>query len=163
MRAFIPLLAAGLLLTSVPACGGTEVVTVTTTQVVTQTVETTETVTETIRAEPAIYVPQAGGTPEFKPRELFTGVSSVGWVVKEWISYGGETAEALAYTEQNDCEPDCASGTRTRVDVTIRLSSRIPYKGVPAYGYLVVTKSSDESAISSGTGEDRAVLCREGE
>ena len=161
MRAATTLLA--LFLLTLSGCGGTETVTVTETQVVTETVEKTETVTVTIQPEPTVFVPQAGGTPEFKPDQLFTGVSGGGWVVERWISYGGETAEALAYTEFNDCEPSCAEGNLTRADATIQLSQRIPCKGVVAYGRLSVKKTSDEALLSSGFYENREPLCHEGE
>ena len=132
------------------------------TQVVTETVKQTETVTETVAPEPTMFVPQAGGTPEFKPDQLFTGASGGGWVIEKWISYGDEVAEATGYTEFNDCEPSCAEGNLTRVQATIQLSRRIPCKGVVAYDRLDVIKSSDEAALSTGFYESRGVLCGEG-
>ncbi len=81
-----------LLLAGLAGCGDTETVTVTTTQVVTETVEKTETVTVTVQAETTTYVPQAAGSPEFRPDQLSGGASGGGWVIKKWISYGGEIA-----------------------------------------------------------------------
>jgi hypothetical protein len=136
-----------------------EAVTVTLDRTVTQ-VET-KTVELKTPPEPVIYVPGAGGSLEYKPRDVAPGVSAPGFLVKRWLTYGGETARAHAEVESNDCIPDCASGTRTRRSVTITLSRIGPCKGLPAYLQVYVEESEDTELV--GDGVDLAPYCQEGE
>jgi hypothetical protein len=130
------------------------------THTVTEAVSVTQTVTHTIQAPQAIYVPQAGGKPEYKPSGIYiSGDSGNIWAIKRWLSYGGESADAIATTEANDCTPDCASGHRTRATTTIRLSRRVPCDGVPAYAGFEVIKSSNEAVASVGSEQDLEALC----
>jgi len=80
--AFLWLLA---LASALAGCSGSETVTVTPERrILTETV----TVATTVQAEPAIFVPQSAGRPEYKPREMFTAVSGGGVRIDEWWLYG---------------------------------------------------------------------------
>jgi len=130
---------------------------------------TTATTTTTVTArakplppQPAIYVPQAGGPPEYEPRAIYTGVSGNVYSVTRWLTYGGESAKAEATWQFNDCSPTCAGGHTRNISATIVLSRRTPCKGVPAYASLEVMTSSDDSVLSAGHIEDLASLCTGG-
>jgi hypothetical protein len=130
-------------------CSGSETVTVRTER--TTTLTETATVATTVQAEPAIFVPQSGGRPEYKPREIVTAVSGGGVRIDEWISYGGEIATARGSMETNDCIPNCAAGKRERFDGDVSLRGRIACKGVPAYGQMTVSyrTAANESAFEA--------------
>ena len=136
-----------LILLALAGCGGTETVTLTTTERTTVTVATTA----TVQAEAAIFVPQPAGPPTFKPDSIDLYVSAPGFIIDKWVSYGGATATAQAWTETNDCEPDCASGTRDRIETAIELSRPVACKGVPAYSSLRVVDSSESAMVGQVT------------
>jgi hypothetical protein len=137
-------------------CGATR----TLTQTVTKTATVTETLTRTLQAPQPIYVPETGGKPEYKPSGIYISADSGNiWVIKRWLSYGGEFADAIATTQANDCTPNCASGHRTTATTTIRLSRRIPCGSVPGYAGFEVLKSSDESVAPVGSEQDLEALC----
>jgi hypothetical protein len=143
-------------------CGSTTTRTTTTTKVVVRTTTATHTRTVTLSPEPATYVPEAGGTPEYKPDAIYIGVSSSGYSIRRWLSYGRATATALATFDSNDCTPDCAAGHITTIHLKIVLSRRVPCKGVPAYADLEVVRSDNEALMSSGHEDDLSSLCTEG-
>ncbi|MEK6274354.1 MAG: hypothetical protein AABM30_03365 [Actinomycetota bacterium] len=130
------------------------------TETTTQTL--TETAVVTQKPESTVYVPEAGGTPEYKPDVIYIGVSGNAYSIKEWLDYGGPVAKAIATWDYNDCKPYCAAGKVTTVHVTISLARRTPCKGVPAYADLRVDKTDNEALSSEGDEQDLAVLCSEG-
>jgi hypothetical protein len=149
-----------LIVASAAGCAASK--TVTSTVVRTTTVTATETLVRTQKPEPTIYVPEAGGTPEYKPANIYIGASSSGYSITKWLSYGGPTARAIATFDSNDCTPTCAQGHITTIRLTILLSQRTPCKGVPAYAQLAVVRSDNEALMNTGHEDDLSALCREG-
>jgi hypothetical protein len=78
------------------------------------------------------------------------------------LSYGGDTAKAIAVTETNDCDPTCVAGHHKVATTTIMFSRRIPCKGVPAYAGFKVLATTDPSVAAEGGERDLQQLCREG-
>lgn len=116
-----------------------------------------------MQATQPIYVPETVGPPEYKPSTISISADSGNqWGIVRWLSYGGETATAIATTWMQDCDPNCAQGKTTEATTTIRFSRRIACKGVPAYAGFEVTKSSDETVAPVGSLQDLSVLCSEG-
>ena len=156
MRRSVPVLCVAAVVTLV-GCGSTTVRTV----IKTRTVTVTSTATRTAEAPQPIYVPETGGPPQYKPSAIYiSGDAGDIWSIRRWITYGGDTAEAIATTSTNDCDPTCASGHETSATVRILFSSRIPCKGVPAYAGFEVMRSSNASVAPVGSERDLELLCR---
>ena len=119
-------------------CGGSGQTTVTVSKT------KTETLTRTAASEPVVYVPQVDGTPLYKPDFIGTSVDGGGiYEIKRWRSYGGNVATADARLSVNDCNPSCAEGHHRNVTMELRLSQRVPCRGVVAYGDMSIYNSSD--------------------
>jgi hypothetical protein len=143
------------------ACGGARTSTVTVRHTVTRTVTTTATRTVVTHAPVAIYVPETGGPPQYKPSGIEISADSGNiWGIKRWLSYGGDTARAIATTWHENCTPSCAEGHRKAATTTIVLSDPIPCMGVPAYSGFEVMKSSDQQVASDGEEQDLSGLCK---
>lgn len=128
-----------LLLASVlAACGGGETVTVTKTA--TETVTTTEVETKTVTREAAptlrVFVPQPGRLV-YKPESIGLGVHTVIEKIR-WSNYGDTTAVGKGVFLSNDCDPSCADGTITPIDVTVRLKGLMLCRGELAYELIAI-------------------------
>lgn len=90
------------------------------------------------------YVPVIGA-PLYKPSSLGYSVDGGAiYGIRKWLSYGKESAQALASWEYNPCTPSCATGhPRTLVTFVLTLTRPKPCKDVIAYTTLTVTRSSN--------------------
>lgn len=125
------------LLLAITGCGGSERSAVTVTK-------TEEAVTRTTPAKPSVYVPQTSEAPVYKPDVIGTSVESNGiYYVDRWESYGGSIAVADAHLFAEDCKPSCVDGRHWKVTMELRLSRRVPCRGVLAYGRMSIYNASD--------------------
>jgi hypothetical protein len=135
----LAVLSAALVLGAVVAagCGGTrtETVSVTTTETETETV--TETVTKLVNPPALVFVPQPGGRLLYKPDTLAAGAHAGPYNIR-WKSYGGPTAVGSGTFASNDCDPSCAEGSDTLIKVTVKLTGRIPCRGLLAYSLMAI-------------------------
>jgi hypothetical protein len=107
-----------------------------------------------------IYVPQLAGKPRYKPGAIaFSADSGNIWGINRWLSYGGQTADAMASALSNDCTPDCATGHKTYALTRIRLSGFAPCGGALAYAWFEVISSSNESVAYVGERQQLESLC----
>ena len=104
---------------------------------------TTEPVTHTTANE-RVYVPEIGGDTVYKPGVIGASVDGGAiYYVARWRSYGGSVAIADAYLSANDCKPSCAEGHHHEVEMELRLSRRVPCRGVVAYGRMSIQNAGD--------------------
>jgi hypothetical protein len=107
-----------------------------------------------------VYVPETGGTAQYKPTAIYlSGDSGDIWGIKRWLSYGGRTADAMATTSKNDCNPNCAEGHRTNATTRIRLSGIAVCGSVPAYSWLEVISTTNRSVAPVGRLQHLASVC----
>ena len=98
--------------------------------------------------------------PVYKPGAV--GLSVDGgdiWNIRRWVSYGGLTARAIAFTWRTDCKPSCVGGHRTPATTTIVFEGRVPCKGVSAYARFRVIRSTNASVAPVGSGRGLTRLC----
>ncbi|MGH2862297.1 MAG: hypothetical protein ACRDLT_12455 [Solirubrobacteraceae bacterium] len=81
------------------------------------------------------------------------------WDVTRWLSYGGTTAKAIAWTYVNTCERSCAGGPHIQAKTTVVLSGRVPCDGVSAYADFRVVKTSNAKAAPVGDSIDLWEFC----
>jgi hypothetical protein len=83
-----------------------------------------------------VFVPQFAWL-EYKPSELAAGVHPGPYNIR-WKSYGGPMAVGNGVFPSNDCDPNCAEGTITRINITVRLTRRIACRGLLAYSMMAI-------------------------
>lgn len=95
-----------------------------------------------------VYVPREGGTPLYK--SYSSPGQNVTWDVTKWLSYGGPSAKAIAWTYVNTCERSCAGGPHIQARTTVAFNGRVPCDGVSAYAAYRVIKTSNPKAAPVG-------------
>jgi hypothetical protein len=134
-RGIILVTLAGATVIVMAGCGVTAT-TDTVTRTETVTVTRTETVAKVVSPPLMVFVPQPGGL-EYKPDSLAAGVHAGPYNIR-WKSYGGPTAIGTGIFPSNDCDPSCAEGTITRINITVRLTRRIACRGLLAYSMMAI-------------------------
>jgi hypothetical protein len=113
------------------------------------------------RAQPQrIYVPQMAEKPQYKPSGIgFSADSGNVWGIQRWLSYGGQTADAIATTSTNDCTPTCAEGHVVSATTHIRFSGNTYCGGRTAYAWFEVIASSNKAVAHVGELQNLESLC----
>jgi hypothetical protein len=156
-RGIILVTLAGATVIVMAGCGGTTT-TDTLTRTETVTVTRTETVAKVESPPLMVFVPQPGGL-EYKPDSLAAGVHPGPFNIR-WKSYGGPTAIGTGIFPSNDCDPSCAEGTITRINITVRLTRRIACRGLLAYSMMAIEGRGFDG--ESGLIQEVDEVCRRG-
>jgi hypothetical protein len=136
------------------ACGEGETDTVTKTATRTVTTTETERVTVTREGPPTlrVFVPQPGRLV-YKPDSIGLGAHTVIHKIR-WSRYGDTTAVAKAVFLSNDCDPSCAGGTITPIDVTLKFKGLILCRGELVYDQLAIEGEGFDGSYSDQMSAD---------
>jgi hypothetical protein len=124
----------------VAGCGATTTETVTRTETI--TVTRTETVAKAVTPPVMVFVPQPVGL-EYMPDSLAAGAHAGPYIFPS-----------------NDCDPSCAEGTITRVNITVRLTRRIACRGLLAYSMMAIQGRGFDGEYGSIQEVDE--ICKQG-